>query len=199
MSISAIDWPSGILPSTLDWKLKSNSGTFTSPWTNQTQSVRYPGSAWTCKMTLADLDDYESRELEVLLVSLDGYSGRVKLTDWGRAPAVVLGSPVVSGAGQTGRVLRTSGWNPSVTVLKKGDYITVNDELKLILADAVSDSTGFANLQIGPQLRNIPSNASAIEVARPYGIFRLSETENGASRKPGFANDFDLQFVEAFF
>lgn len=198
MAIVALEWPDGILPSTFDWYLNSNGTSFTSPWNGQTQSARFPGSAWQASLTLKNMDDYEARYLDVMIVQMDGLSGRIKLHDFGRAPSVVKGNPSVKTGGQTGTVLITTGWNQSTTVLKRGDYFTVNDELKMVLADVVSNSVGDATVTFGPQLRNSPSVGAELTVDKPYGIFRFADKKNGGKRMPGINNDYSFQFVEAF-
>lgn len=195
---TALEWPDGILPSTFDWSLSSNGTSFTSPWNGQTQAARFPGSAWNAAMTLNNLDDLESRHLEVMIVELDGLAGKIKLWDFGRDVATVYGTPKVTVGGQTGTNLATSGWTANKTVLKKGDYFTVNDELKIVLRDVVSSATGTATIPFGPQLRNSPAPGAPLEVARPYAIFRLAKKKNGVGRQPGIVNNFSFEFVEAF-
>jgi hypothetical protein len=51
---------------------------------------------------------------------------------------------VVSDANQTGTLLGSKGWTPGVLVLRTGDYITVNDELKMVTADVTSTAAGTA-------------------------------------------------------
>lgn len=196
--MATLTWPNGILPSSFDWTLVSNGSSFTSPWNGQTQTARYPGSAWKAQMTLSNLDDYESRAVEVIIFQLDGMSGRVKLHDFGRFPAPVKGTPRVNGAGQTGTSVATDGWTASTKVLSAGDYITVNDELKMVLADVTSNASGAATVPIAPQLRNSPADNLVIEVANPYAIFRLEKNENGVKRSPAFNNDITLNFIEVF-
>lgn len=196
--MATLNWPNGILPASFDWYLTSNGSSFTSPWTGQTQTVRYPGSAWKAQLTLSNLDDYESREVEVILVQLDGMAGRIKLRDFGRFAQPVKGTPRINGAGQKGVSVNTDGWTPSTKVLSKGDYITIADELKLVTGDVTSNASGEATVPFGPQLRNSPSDDLVIEVSDPYGIFRLEKNENGVKRSPAFNNDITLNFVEAF-
>lgn len=195
---TVLTWPSGILPASFDWSLASNGSSFTSPWNGQSQTVRYPGSAWKAQMSLSNLDDLESREVEALIFELDGMSGRIKLWDMGRFPGTVKGTPRVNGSNQTGATLVTDGWTPSVKVLSRGDYVTVNDEMKMILRDVTSNASGQANLPIGPMLRQSPPDNLVIEVANPYAIFRLEKNENGVKRSPAFNNDITLNFVESF-
>lgn len=196
--MTTLEWPDGILPSSFDWFLISNGSSFTSPWNNKTQTIRYPGSSWKAQITLSNLDDLESREIEVIIVQLDGMAGRIKLKDFGRFAEPVKGSPKVKGNGQSGSALITDGWTASTKVLSKGSYITVNDELKMVLEDVTSNAAGDAIISIGPQLRNNPVDNSDIEVSEPYAIFRLEKGENGVKRSPAFNNDITLNFVEAF-
>lgn len=195
--MAILEWPDGIRPSAFKWSLKSNGSSFESPWNGATQTTRFPGSRWQATMTLDTQDDLESRVIESILFQLDGMAGRIKLRDYRRASAVVKGTPLVKGSGQKGTSLVTDGWNVSTTVLKQGDYFTVNDELKFVIEDAVSDSTGTATIKFAPQLREAPVDNSPLEVAKPYAIFRLADDENGISGKPAMVNDFSIDFVEA--
>lgn len=196
--MATLTWPSGVLPASFDWTLVSNGSSFTSPWNGQSQTVRYPGSAWKASLTLSNLDDLESREIEALIFELDGMSGRIKLWDMGRFPGTTKGAPKVNGANQTGSTLNSNGWTPNVQILTRGSYITVNDEMKMVLQDVTSNAQGLAAIPIAPMLRQSPPNAVVIEVANPYAIFRLEKNENGVKRSPGFNNDITLNFVESF-
>ncbi|WPJ68573.1 hypothetical protein OMDBNIEC_00087 [Salmonella phage STP-SP5] len=191
-------WPEEIRPSNMEWYLSSNSVEFTSPFNGASQTVSYPGSRWEASLVFDNLNDWQSRKLEVILAKLDGKAGRVMIHDfgrWGRAP---MGKPVVNGASNTGTVLITKGWTPNRKVLWEGDYISVNGELKLITEDAWSDDSGNIVLQIAPMLRNIPPNGATIETQNPRGSFRLADNRNGVGRQPAFNNSISLNFVEAF-
>ncbi|EBA3774827.1 hypothetical protein AUR71_25765, partial [Salmonella enterica] len=119
--------------------------------------------------------------------------------DWGRGGRTPAGSPVVNGANQTGTELQMSGWTPGVVVLERGDYITVNDELKMVTADVTSTSTGTATVTFAPMLRWSPPDGAAIEVAKPYGIFKLKDNQQGAgNRVPGVFTSYTLELEEAF-
>lgn len=193
-----LNWPNGLLPNTFKWSLKSNGTSFTSPFTGSTQTVRWVGSAWKCSITMPSLDELEAIAMEALIFELDGIAGRVKLWDFGRTPNVVRGTPRINGANQLGTTVNTDGWTPSVKVLKKGDYFTVGNELKYVLADVTSNASGQASVKFAPQLRVAPADNALLEVAKPYAIFRLVDDENGVDRKPAFDNGFTLEFVEAF-
>lgn len=192
-----LNWPDGLLPNAFKWYLKSNGTSFTSPFTGSSQTVRWVGSSWKCTITMPSLDELEAIAMEALIFELDGIAGRVKLHDFGRTPSVVKGAPLVNGANQIGTILKTDGWTPSTKVLKKGDYFTVNNELKYVLDDVMSNGSGQANIRFAPQLRVQPPDNAHVEVSNPYAIFRLADNENGVDRKPAFDNGFTLDFVEA--
>lgn len=182
----------------MEWYLASNSVEFTSPFNGASQTVSYPGSRWEATLSFDNLDDWQSRKLEVLLAKLDGKAGRVMLGDFGRWGRPPMGSPVVDGANNTGTSMMSRGWAPDRKVLWEGDYITINEELKLVTADVWSDNSGYAQLSIAPMLRVIPPNGARIETQKPQGAFRLAENTNGVKRQPAFNNSFTLKFSEAF-
>ena len=196
--MAILTWPDEIRPSEMEWHLVSNSVEFISPFNGASQTVAYPGSRWEASLTFNNLNDWESRKLESLLARLDGKSGRIMLQDFGRWGRPSMGAPVVNGPNNSGTTLSTKGWDYDKLVLREGDYITVNDELKLITEDAWSDSSGNVILSIAPMLRSIPPNGAKIETQKPQGTFRLSENTNGVKRQPAFNNSFTLKFSEAF-
>lgn len=193
-----LKWPEALRPSNMDWYLVSNAVEFRSPFNGASQTASYPGSRWEATLSFDNLDDWQSRKLEVLLAKLDGMAGRVELEDFGRWGRPAMGKPVVSIANATGTTLPTNGWTPNRKVLWEGDYITVNGELKMVTEDGWSDSAGSLIIQVAPMLRSTPPNNSVIETQRPRGLFRLSENRNGVKRQPAFNNSFSLNFVEAF-
>lgn len=191
-------WPQELLPASQTFRILSNGTSFTSPWTGSTQTMRFPGSRWSTVMQFDNLDDYESRLLETMLAKLDGMSGRVYLRDFGRVDAIVSGNPVVDGSGQSGTSVITKGWAASKKVLGRGDYIKIGNELKMVVDDVVSNGTGAATINIGPMLRYSPADSTPIVLDNPMGVFMQAGNENGWDRKPAFATNFSLEFVEAF-
>ncbi|WP_309297228.1 hypothetical protein, partial [Providencia rettgeri] len=106
------------------------------------------------------------------MAQLDGESGRVKISNWIRPGLLNKGEPTVSVANQTGAILQTKGWFANSIVLRKGDYITVSNELKMITDNVISDKSGGAVVPISPILRRSPAVNEKIETVRPYGIFK---------------------------
>ena len=54
-------------------------------------------------------------------------------------------------------------------------------------------------IPIAPMLRTSPPVNGKIEVANPYGIFKLKDNQQGAgNRVPGVFTSYTLEFEEAF-
>jgi hypothetical protein len=88
------------------------------------------------------------------------------------------GTPIVSGASQTGNSLVTSGWTTDVTgILKAGDYIEVGARYYMVVEDANSDGGGAATLSVEPHLRESPGDTVSIVTTNPKVTMRLSGNE----------------------
>lgn len=197
--MAALEWPEDVCPASLTWRPESNTKTFRSPFNGASQTVRFPGTRWVCSLTFNNLSDEKARRIDSLVAELDGEYGRVKIRDWGRSGRTPAGSPLVDGANQSGTELHSKGWTAGMVVLRQGDYITVNDELKMVTADVSSASNGTALIPFAPMLRSSPPANAVIEVANPYGIFKLKDNQQGAgNRVPGVFTSYTLEFEEAF-
>lgn len=196
-----LDFPA-ITPNSSEWGLISPSQVFTSPLNGATQALELPGAAWRASLTFENLTEAKRRTLAAFALRLRGRAGRCYLHDHAQPLplGVATGSPVVSGANQSGSTLITSGWTPSVAgILRTGDYIGLsNGELKMIVADANSDGAGGAVLSIEPPIRYSPTNASPITTVRPKAIFRMADPDQAQwLARPGKFHDFTLDFIEA--
>lgn len=194
-----LEWPAILVPNEMSLQMLSNSKIFQSPFSGSSQTASFPGSRWSISVTFNNRKDRDARALEALIAELDGVAGRVRLWDFARGGRAPAGTPIVSVAEQRGKLLSTRGWLPELLVLQRGDYITVNDELKKVTQDVRSDISGQAVIRISPQLRWPPVAGAPIECRKPTGVFRLSDENQGSfSRVPGIFHSVTLQFVEAF-
>lgn len=198
--MSILEWPKEVIPTQENWQLLSNSKTFTSPFNGSSQTVRFPGSRWRCELTFNNLNEEKSRQLEALVASLDGMSGRVKIASWIRKGRYGYGSPRIAIPNQLGNRLETKDWKRNMRVLQQGDRLTVGNELKMVVADVVSDNQGRAIILISPMLRTSPTVNEMLEVERPFGIFRLVDNEQGKfqHRRLGYTN-ITLSFEEVLY
>lgn len=198
--MSILEWPKEVIPTQENWQLLSNSKTFTSPFNGSSQTVRFPGSRWRCELTFNNLNEEKSRQLEALVASLDGMSGRVKIASWIRKGRYGYGSPRIAIPRQLGHRLETKDWKRNMRVLQQGDRLTVGNELKMVVADVVSDNQGYASIPISPMLRTSPTVNEKLEVERPFGVFRLVDNEQGKfqHRRLGYTN-ITLSFEEVLY
>ncbi len=88
---------------------------------------------------------------------------------------------------------------PNTTAWLAGDWISINDEPKIVTVDCVSNGTGQATLYFEPPLRKIVNQGTPIVWSQPEGIFRLKDDKQGAFplRKNKNAK-LKIQIVEAF-
>jgi len=195
----ANDFPVEFVVSACEWSLMSNIQVHTSPLSGATQTLELPGAKWGATLTLQNLMPSEARKLAAFLVSLRGQAVGFYLFDHAHPlPAgSVPGTPVVSGAGQTGSQLVTSGWTINETaILVAGDYIQVGGELKLVVADANSDGAGASTLQIEPPLRNSPSDAESVITSYPKALMRLTDNKTSLKTRPPFLSETIITCVE---
>lgn len=191
------EWPSEIIPASMSWNIVANNFAFTSPFTNSQQIAGHPGGYWECSIDLPLLDQQQARLMSSFIHSLHGMMGTFRLYPWNRRPAPAAGNGVVDLGGQSGGQLVSRGWSANATVLRRGDYITVSDQLLEVLQDVASNDLGQAIIPVAPWLRVPPANGAAINYRSPYAVMRL--TEDGAeSSYQGIIGSASLSCREAF-
>ena len=159
------------------WGVQYRSRSFESELTGAMQTSALPGAKWTGQIVVPNLPSPEIRATKAFLNALRGDTGRfyfvpLDLDQLGTR----LGSGVVSGAGQTGTQLTTSGWDASQPLLfAAGDYFEANGELKQITQDVASNGSGNASLIFAPPLRKSPPNNAQILHVAPRAIMKLAD------------------------
>lgn len=120
------------------------------------------------------------------LTSLNGMEGSFLAGDNANlAPrGVATGTPLVKGGSQSGRVLVTDGWSAGVSgIVKAGDWFQLGSgssaRLYKVMADANSNGSGEASLEIWPALRSSPADNAALTLSSPKGKFMLAAEFEG--------------------
>lgn len=187
-----------VYPSADNWQLVHNSQTFTSDLNGVTQASSMPGAKWSVSLNFTNLTREKIGLLRGFLAALRGQAGKCNISPFDTALGTVSGAPLVNGASQTGGTLITDGWTPSQTVLKVGDYFSVNSELKLVTSDVVSDVGGNATISFSPDLHRAPTDNLAVVVVNPTCTMRLVN-DSQASWQLGLGSVYNvsLNFVEA--
>lgn len=126
------------------------------------------------------------------VVDLDGVANSFRLVACERDQ--VAGVPVVQvdGAGQGGRELATKGWGSAGLKLRRGQFVTVGEQLLMLTADVVAEATGLAAVRFKPHLRLSPADGAPIEVKRPYAVMSMSDPRNGW--KAGIGQNYAVAF-----
>lgn len=172
-----------------------------SAFTKQRQVLAWhSGHLWVFTMRNPNLQEPQSGQMRSFLAKMRGRVNTCNLPVPGyRRPSnnYAGSAGLVAGAGQSGYTLTTDGWSISQTVLPEGSYITVNGELKMLTADAVSNGSGVATLTFEPALRYSPPDNAPIIFNDPYLVASKSDPNSTWSLRAPRFHGFDLAFEEA--
>lgn len=192
-------WPSHLIPNSMRWHLQFNTVSFQSPYNQSVQTHSFPGGMWQGQLTFKNITREQLDDIETFIYRLGGANGRFLMWDFLRPGRPAQGEPVVSQSGAQGGYLPTSGWLPNRRVIKKGDYFSVNNELKKVLEDVWSNAAGTAIIEFAPWLRKSPAAGTAIITQNPCGIFKLENDDQGQFQHVPLFSDLTLSIHEAFY
>ena len=187
-----------ITPTTNTFELVANTRAFRSPLTNAIQTSSRKGSLWRATLQFNNLSTDDRKVMQAFLVKLNGQEHRFQLHDHSHTPRGAGGGTLrVNGASQSGTSLVCDGATANVSnYLRAGDYISFNNELHMVVADANSDSSGNITLSIAPPIRKTPADDAIIDYAAPVsGIFMLSGRA-AWNTSPGIISNYSIEAVE---
>ena len=158
-------------------------GASVSPFTGQQQMYRHQGQWWEMEVTMPAMKRAEAEQVAAFLLKMNGRFGTFLLGD----PANTLprsgmsANPVVALATQSSTLFASSGWPAFATVLKAGDWISIENRLYKVLDDSLSASDGVANIYVWPNLRSAYPVGTPITINSPKGLWRLASNETNFS------------------
>lgn len=183
---------------------RSSVAAYSSPFTFQQQVYAHPGQMWTGEFELPPMSRTEAAPWVAALTSLNGTEGTFYFGDpsWTTARGIATGTPVIKGAAETGYDIDTDGWTISQTgIMKAGDWVqigaTTAAKLHMVMADANSDGSGNATLTLWPAVRTAFADNTALTVASPVGIWRLSGSVPWSISVDQLISGLTVQFVQA--
>lgn len=190
------------------FSLEANTQIFVSPQSGATQTLLLPGAKWRGSFELPKMTRADASLWCAFLAELMGRSGRFYVSDPnGKTPRGIGSSTpgTVTGAGQTGRSLYTSGWDISTTgLLLAGDYVAWRTptgwmELHQLATNIDSGPYGDAVLSFSSPIRESPTNGATIIYQNAQCIMQL-DSDNLASWDVDTAMHYGITFnaVEAF-
>ena len=190
------------LPSVISWReasleLESNM-TVTRSRSGREQRLINPGDRWSLSLTLSPMNEDEARHWRAFLMNVQGAGSEFLFgpVDY-HGPSDYLGANArVAGAGQFGTQLFCDNVDPSSVILKAGEYFSVNNELKVMTSDAVSDGLGRVLLNFEPMLRHVPGDNTLLEFQSPKAKFRLENSASGWSY--GHLGQQQIKSIQAY-
>jgi len=180
--------PTGWGVAAVTWGGVSNSVRSKTPWTLHDIVQVYEGAMWVGTLSFVSLDEADGRALSAWITALEGVRGTFLLGDPSATAPLgsakdTPGTPVVDGAGQTGRALNIRGAAVSASgYLLAGDYFQLGSgataRLYKVLEAVTTDISGDAALTIWPAIETAPADGATITLSSPQGVFALSENSN---------------------
>tara|TARA_A100001035_G_scaffold199350_1_gene159863 strand:- start:641 stop:1240 length:600 start_codon:yes stop_codon:yes gene_type:complete len=187
-----------ITPSTNTFELVANTRTFQSPLTNAIQTSSRKGSLWRASLQFNNLSGADRKVMQAFLVKLNGQEHRFTLHDHSHTRRGAGGGTLrVNGGTQSGTSLVCDGATASVAnYLRSGDYISFNNELHMVVADANSDGSGNITLSIAPPIRKTPADDTIVDYTVPVsGVFLLAGPASWQTT-PSITSSFTIEAVE---
>jgi len=198
-----LTFPTSFGLSSFSIELKRAVAVTTSQFSFKQQVQEHPGEAWQISGSLDLLNREQSEEYEAFMLMLAGRVGTFLFSPPGSETprGAATGTPLVNGAGQTGREINTDGWTPDVTgILKAGDFVQFGSgstaTLHKQLIDADSDSGGLVALMLAPKVVSAPDDGSTLVVTNAAGVFRLSANAVPISTTPPNQRSMSFRAME---
>jgi hypothetical protein len=182
-------------------------------WNNRRAFIRSMGDGWYYCALVATKTNTETTLNGLLVVQNadsvatfagDGTSGvRVFRPALARSGVPVrltttTASTVPSGTAQTGSAIHVKGLPVSTNgLLLPGDWIEINQQLKMVTASLDSDAAGLGYLQFRPRLHRPVADNDPIIVTKPMGKFLLRDGAQWNNRY-GLYMDIDLTLDEVY-
>lgn len=187
--------------STLDWWLDPNTQVFESPLDKSVQTLELPGSRWRFSGVFNVLQEPDAALLEGFLAQLRGRANRFTMYNQSRPVprgTVNLSGVLVNGNQAAGTTLNIKTAGAAKTLLI-GDYIGVNGEVKIVVANATADGSGNASVTFEPPLRAAVTDGMAVTTNQPTATFMLaSPSDLRWSKMPPYLSTYTLEALESW-
>ena len=196
--MATITYPSTPKPSGMSWRLVMPAQTNVSEWTGRRQTVASGRGWWECQLSLPPIVGTTNiNAWRSFIAKSRGSANDFQIPVDPTAQSASTATPLVNGAGQTGRTLNTDGWPLSTTVLQAGQYVTINNQLLQLTENVTSNGSGVATLTFEPPIRTSPADNAAIEYKNPFCLMYFVE-EPTLSVENGYVYSLSLNLRESF-
>lgn len=196
--MATITYPSTPKPQGMTWRLNMPAQTNISDWTGRRQTLASGRGWWEAQITFPPIVGTTNiNAWRAFIAKSRGGVNDFQVKVDPTAQSASTATPLVNGAGQTGRTLNTDGWPLSTTVLQAGQYVTINNQLLQLTENVTSNGTGVAVLTFEPPVRVSPADNAVIEYKNPYCLMYLVE-EPTLSVETGYVYSLSLNLRESF-
>lgn len=187
-----------VVPTNTEIKLESNTGAFVSPYTGSTQTFDRGGERWLLTLNFESLVTDNRAVMQAFLARLNGQQHRFTIENHANpARGAFGGTPLVSGAAQTGSSIDIDGASTSVTNwIRAGDYFSVDGALKVCTVDADSSGGGLVTINFSPRIQVAPADNAPIITSNATGTFMLAENTVTWTNRPGGFMDLSFSAIE---
>jgi hypothetical protein len=197
--------PSTPGPSAIEFGMFDAIGFNPSPYDMTAETLQWPGGdGFDATVTLPSMYATTAAPWRAFLAELRGQLNVFQLQD-PSAPLHPLGNvlgsiPVVDSTSPnlaTTTTLGTSGWKHSTArVMLRGDRFQLGYRYHMVVEDVSSDSSGNAQVQIWPSLRENPEPDTALVLKTPMALFRLSSGMRRIQWSPSRITTFSISAIE---
>jgi len=196
--MATVTFPSSPKPNGMSWRLIMPSQTNVSDWTGRRQTIASGRGWWECQLSLPPIVGTTNvNAWRSFIAKSRGRANDFQIPVDATAQSAASATPLVNGAGQTGRTLTTDGWPLSSTVLVAGQFVTINNQLLQLTENVTSSGSGVATLTFEPPIRTSPTDNAAIEYKNPYCLMYFVE-EPTLSVENGYVYSLSLNLRESF-
>ena len=197
--MSLIAFPSSPVPARIDWKLRQPTQVNRSEFTSRRRvTILSAAPRLRAQVTLpAIVGEDRVFDWRAFAADCEGQANKFRVIACER-DQINLSSVVIAGAGQGGRTLQTAGWGAPGLKLKRGQFVTVDEQLLILMADVIASESGTAQLSFKPHVRVVPANGAPIEVRRPYAIMSMTSDDTGWTADVGQEYAVSFECEESF-
>lgn len=194
-----VAFPTSPVPAKVDWSIEQPSQSNRSEITSRRRSaILGAAPRWSAKVQMPEIrSEPNAYAWRAFAVELNGVVNSFRLVACERDQITGI-APRVKGAGQQGFSLLTDGWGSDGVKLRRGQFVTINDQLLMLMQDVVADAAGNALITFQPYIRVAPVDLAAIEVRRPYALMSSTDPKNGWSVGIGQEYGFSFDCEESF-
>lgn len=157
---------------------------------------------WILSAPLAVMNAADARAWMAALVQLSKFGNTFDFTppDYNSGPSggYAGANPLVNGASQVGTSLICNGVSNNTLIVSAGDYLEVNNEFKMVTANATSNGSGAVTIFFEPALRQSPANGATVQVQTPAVTMRLINPSATQAVRPKDLYNFSLEAVETY-